>query len=495
MTFALTDRERRCLVGLIAVTVAVRLATLGAYPLMDSTESRYAEIARKMLETGNWLIPQFDYGVPFWGKPPLSTWLSAASMAVLGVNAFAARLPSLVLVGMCGALVYALAASRGGRDQALWTVALFVTTGLVFVSAGVVITDPALVFGTTLSMSGFWIAVRGPDRFRRRAACAFFAGIVVGLLANGPIALVLIFVPIGIATLASHSAVSVWRRVPWISGLAATAIVTAPWYWFAERASPGFLSYFLIGEHWKRFAEPAWTGDLYGSVLPRPRGMIWLFWIAAALPWSIGALAAVARGLRSYRSSIRAILADPWLMYFLLWSIMPMLFFTPAANITMACVLPGMPAFALLLGDAWQPQGRSGQHHGPFELRPQVRDLLIVGALLPMIFLAVIVAMHRIFETERSHAALVRDFEASRNSSESHLVYFRQRPQSAEFYTRGKALEAATSEALQPYFDNAVTDYFAIRLADYPALPADDRAKLDLVGTYGEYRLLRDRPR
>lgn len=45
---------------------------MGAYPLMDTTEARYAEMSRKMLETNQWLVPQFDYGIPFWGKPPLS---------------------------------------------------------------------------------------------------------------------------------------------------------------------------------------------------------------------------------------------------------------------------------------------------------------------------------------------------------------------------------------------------------------------------------------
>ena len=43
---------------------------LNAYiPLMDKTEARYAEIARIMAETGNWITPQVDYGVPFWAKP------------------------------------------------------------------------------------------------------------------------------------------------------------------------------------------------------------------------------------------------------------------------------------------------------------------------------------------------------------------------------------------------------------------------------------------
>ena len=94
-------------------------------------------------------MPQFDYGVPFWGKPPLSTWLSAASMAVFGVNEFAARLPSFLLLIGCGMLVYWLAALRGGRDQALWSVAPFAGTGLVFIAAGAVMTDPALTLGTT----------------------------------------------------------------------------------------------------------------------------------------------------------------------------------------------------------------------------------------------------------------------------------------------------------------------------------------------------------
>ncbi len=67
-------------------------------PLNDVSEARYAEIARKMLETGNWVTPQHDYGVPFWAKPPLSTWLSAFSMKLFGVNEFAARLPGLLFV-------------------------------------------------------------------------------------------------------------------------------------------------------------------------------------------------------------------------------------------------------------------------------------------------------------------------------------------------------------------------------------------------------------
>ena len=496
MAFALTARERRWLALLVVLVVGVRVATLGAYPLMDTTEARYAEIARKMLETGDWLMPQFDYGVPFWGKPPLSTWLSALSMAAFGVNEFAARLPSLLLLAGCGALVYALAALRGGRDQALWTLALFAATGMVFVAAGGVMTDPALVLGTTLSMAGFWIAVHGTARVRRVAGVAFFAGLGVGLLAKGPVALVLVFVPVGAATLWTRSWRAAWQRLPWITGSMATFAVTAAWYWAAERASPGFLDYFLVGEHWKRFVEPGWKGDLYGSAHARARGMIWLFWIAAALPWSLGALAWFVRAMARERERVRSLASDPWRAYLLLWAVTPMLFFTPAGNILVTYVLPGLPAFVLLLGELWRPDGGARDaEHGEREVRPAVRHAVAAAVILPVALVAAIVVLHARLETERSHKALVRAFEQGRTEGESRLVYFPQRPHSAEFYSRGKAQRAPDAAALQPFFDDATPDFFAMREQDLAALPAADRARLRRVGAYGEYQLLREGPR
>ena len=66
-------------------------------PLMDKTEARYAEISRIMAETNDWIVLQIDYGIPFWAKPPLSTWLSASSVTLFGENEFTLRLPYLII--------------------------------------------------------------------------------------------------------------------------------------------------------------------------------------------------------------------------------------------------------------------------------------------------------------------------------------------------------------------------------------------------------------
>ena len=75
----------------------IRLFFNAVIPLTDKTEARYGEVARLMAETGNWIVPQIDYGLPFWAKPPLSTWLSAGSISLLGDSEFALRLPYWIM--------------------------------------------------------------------------------------------------------------------------------------------------------------------------------------------------------------------------------------------------------------------------------------------------------------------------------------------------------------------------------------------------------------
>ena len=69
--FAALLRSRMLWLLLLGVAL-LRLLSLSMYPLLDTTEARYGEMARIMVETGYWIVPQIDYGVPFWGKPPLS---------------------------------------------------------------------------------------------------------------------------------------------------------------------------------------------------------------------------------------------------------------------------------------------------------------------------------------------------------------------------------------------------------------------------------------
>ena len=339
-------------------------------------------------------------------------------------------------------------------------------------------------------MAGFWIALHGPESARRAAGFAFFLGLAAGLLAKGPVAVVLTLLPVGAWTLWAREWRAAWTRVPWLAGTLLMLALAVPWYWAAERASPGFLDYFLVGEHWKRFVEPGWKGDLYGQAHARPRGTIWVWWLVAALPWSPLALGWLARALATRSEGARRLLRDPWCAYLLLWSLAPMLFFTVSGNVLPTYVLPGMPAFALLLCEFWRPAGGTGS-----ALRPAVKLMVACGVGLLLVFVGVLATQQERFDEDLSHRALVRTYEAARSGAGDRLVYVGQRPISAQFYARGKAVKVEDAAALTPFLSSPGLDFFAVRESDLRKWPEPARAGLVELGSFGGYRLLREAPR
>ena len=108
---------RRPLVPFLLLAAVVFLWHLGAYGLWESTEARYAEIAARMVRSGDWLTPRFN-GIAHFEKPPIAYWASAAGMALLGIDEAAARLP-LVLASLTAlALVYRMGTGLFGRRAA-----------------------------------------------------------------------------------------------------------------------------------------------------------------------------------------------------------------------------------------------------------------------------------------------------------------------------------------------------------------------------------------
>src|SRR5450631_2861476 len=70
---------------------------LGVVHLFDWDEINFAECAREMLVTHDYFTVRINFQ-PFWEKPPLFIWMSAACMKLFGVSEFSARLPD----ALCG---------------------------------------------------------------------------------------------------------------------------------------------------------------------------------------------------------------------------------------------------------------------------------------------------------------------------------------------------------------------------------------------------------
>ncbi|NBF08079.1 ArnT family glycosyltransferase [Pseudomonas sp. Fl4BN1] len=410
----------RTLWWLLLAILGLRLISLGLYPLMDTSEARYGEMARKMLELDDWVTPMFDYAVPFWGKPPLAFWSQALSMQLLGVNEFAVRFPAwLFHLGSC-LLILRFAREEHDLRTGLYAAIIFSSTTLGFLSAGVVLTDPALGFALLLATYGFW---RGTVRGDRCWALAGFFGLGLGLLAKGPLVLVLVGAQAGLWTLFNRQWQALWR-LPWVPGLGLMLLVAVPWYVLAEIRSPGFLDYFLVGEHWKRYVVSDWAGDLYGSAHARPAGSIWLDLLLALFPWSLW--------LPLLWLQRRQYLAQPrYFSFVALWALVTPAFFTLSGNILWTYVLPALPAWSLLLATAWptcQPTaGRFAQ-----------AAALGSGLLLPVgLLLAVIEGS--LFARPNNQQALATAWTVLQASEPGPLYYWGRRSYSGEFYSAGQA--------------------------------------------------------
>src|SRR5438046_3844457 len=122
--------HRLKLLLLILCAGAVYLLGNDRVPLWDRDEPRNAQAARQMLTSGDWVVPRFLDKVRT-AKPPFTAWCQASAMAVLGQNAFAARLPSAM--GMTLTLIVLGVAIRKwlDPDRAFWTVLILASSAIV----------------------------------------------------------------------------------------------------------------------------------------------------------------------------------------------------------------------------------------------------------------------------------------------------------------------------------------------------------------------------
>ena len=458
------------LLAIVGAMLLFRLATLSSYPLMDTSEARYGEIARVMLSTGNLVTPQEIPGTPFWAKPPLYAWLSVGAMSVLGVNEFALRLPSffcaLGILALCFFWSDSLARWRSPTERvraALLTLALLTTSVLFFVSAGAVMTDPTLALCTTWMLVAFHqTAIRGSRGGFWR--WGFFVAAGLGMLSKGPVILLYVGAPIGLWTLWQRRITGVWRALPWARGAMLAAAICVPWYLLAEQRTPGFLRYFLLGEHVMRFLQPGWGGDLYGTAHAEPLGMIWAY-LAGGLGLNVAlVIAAAASALRArVRGTAGSVRVNGGAngtvgaerSFLLLAVLVPLAFFSFAGNVIWTYVLPVLEPLAVLVADFLAPL---------LERAPRWRlaayaTLAAAGLTVAIAIIAWVpghVARH-------SSAALVARWHQRAGASPAPIVYIgRKAPASLRFYSSGSVRNAPDLAGAMPASDLPRDWYLAL---------------------------------
>lgn len=326
-----------------ALAALVLLFHLGSPPLTSPNEGLYAEVAREMNQTSDFVVPRANT-VVYLEKPPLLYWLSALSMRVWGEHAFGARLPSAAAA--IATVLLVVAAGRrllGPRAGALSGVVLATSLGVVLVSRQVLF-DSLLTLWTTVALFGFWFGTQPSERERRHSQ----GWLLLGYAALGLAVLTKGLVGLAIPALVAGAYAIVGRdfgrlRRSWSAvGMLLLIAIAAPWHVLASFKQPRFAWFYFVNEHWLRFLGRREPADFHADPIFAPAAALFLL----PLPWSVflpAALRADVRGRKLSRESL----------FLFCWILAPVLFFTLSRTRTYYYLLPAVPAVALLVGRYW----------------------------------------------------------------------------------------------------------------------------------------------
>lgn len=323
---------------LLVLTAALYLPGTAILPLMDRDEPRFAHATVEMMDRETWLIPYFNEEYRF-DKPPLTYWWMRLHYELLGIGELAARLHSVIAVFLIAWQLVAMARRFLG-PAAGWIAGFsWVTTFQVLVHGRLCVADMPMVLAITVScraiMELLWPSNgMEPGRFGKWFWILWLS-MAAGFLAKGPVAWL---VP-GLALVLTR--LILWRkplnrsRLQPVSGLALALLLVGAWGIPALWVTKGAFWDVGMGEHVVKRGTDVFNGRKF---IP---GFYLLTAFISLFPW-IGFLAPLWSRLRASWTGPTAFLAA--------WFVAPHLIFFAYATQLPHYVMPGFPAFSVLLG-------------------------------------------------------------------------------------------------------------------------------------------------
>ena len=320
----------RLLGALMTVLLALWIARLGAAPLFDVDEGAFAEATRELTIGHDWGSTTLN-GVDRFDKPILIYWFQAISLKMFGLNEFAVRLPSALAAFLWCLAIGHFAWRRFGPPVAIAAAGILATSLGPMLIGRAATADSLLNLLLTIATLDLWRHLEnGRDWPRRRA----FAWIGLGLLAKGPVALLIPAAAAGLWLLTNRDRSRLVRLVGDPKAWALMVGIAAPWYIYAiARHGMAFVDGFLLHHNLQRF-----TGSLEGhagslfyylEILP-----------VAMMPWT-PLLVPIALGLRARWK-------EPVNRFMLLWLAFVVVFFSLSGTKLPHYILYGFTPLMLL---------------------------------------------------------------------------------------------------------------------------------------------------
>ncbi len=321
---------------LVLIYALLWFGTLNYRHLIPSDEGRYAEIAREMLVTGDWITPRYN-GYKYFEKPPLQIWVTASAFHLFGIGDWQARLwtaltgfLTILFVGFAGARIYG---SRAG-----WLASVVLASSPMWVISGHVNSlDMGLSAFLVAALCSLLLAQTSHNKNSTRHwmwGCWIFMALAT--LSKGVIGFA---IPAMVFLFYSISAWDwrIWKRLHLLSGAILFLAITAPWFVVVAQRNPEFLQFFFIHEHLERFTQTAHsrTGPIYYFL-----HLLFL----GFFPWLAQVPAAIALAWQERQRKF----SSGWLL--VCWFAVILGFFSISQSKLPGYIIPIFPALALLVG-------------------------------------------------------------------------------------------------------------------------------------------------
>ncbi|MFA6582998.1 MAG: glycosyltransferase family 39 protein [Elusimicrobiaceae bacterium] len=327
--------ERRFFWILSGLCLLLYLAFTGSRALWDPGESRYADLSRAILDSGDWLVPRLN-GVLYFEKPPLGYWLNALAMKVFGINEFAVRFVTAVsgLLGIFG--LYWWASRVFSRRIALLSAAILATSAGYFAWSQIPELDMLFSLFLCGGLALFYLGFENKFRPFLSMHLAYF---LIGLacLVKGIVAWGFPFIIISVYLTVTRQWKR-WREFYPASGILLTLVSGGWWFVAVNAVQPDFFNFFFVGEHLQRFAtkKHSRTGQFW-YFIPVVAGMFF--------PWT----AALVPALRAVWAELKR-LSKPF-VFMAVWVLVIFGIFSLSGSKRPPYMVPVLPPLAVLL--AW----------------------------------------------------------------------------------------------------------------------------------------------
>jgi len=450
------DRQNRVKVS-VMIGAMVLLALLAAFAfqgtrgLYDTTEGRYAECAREMVETGNYLEPTLAYR-PHWSKPPLTYWAIAGGIRLLGKNAWGVRLYDAAAFFLTVLAVFAVGKLWWGNKTGILAGLIYLSSPFPLFSANIASTDTLLTLWEILAVFCFLAAHARRSRSRNSPwIVGMWVFLGLGFLTKGPPAL-LPFVPILVWNLWKRRGVKLLNPL----GLFLFFGIGLSWYLVVSHRHPALLSYFLGHEMAARFTSGAFHNSewykpfiLYLPLLAFGAGL-WLY--------------PLVRSLQTPRSFQR--IQEMWRgegkgFFLILWVVFPLVLFFLAKSRLPLYVLPLFAPVVLLMarGVLLAEEG-----HGMNVRRWLSMALISVGIMVGLKGFAAF------YPSSRNMKSLYRKCKAFGGEGSRVAVFDRRKLYGLQFYLDGR-LERVSYTGREAWADAGIQQVLELLRKDPAKAP------------------------